>query len=216
MTTSPVKKLGRPIKHNEQARDALIQAARHKFTKKPYDKVSIRELSDAAGVNSALIKYYFGNKQGLYKAMILEVTGQVMNNIKMHLAGNEFTSISDVFRSFTKVMASSPEFPLLMLKEVILNQGVCREFFLEQIGSSHLKVIDGVYSYFASKGLLKEGVDPVLFRISLMGLMIYPWYMRELMFKMEGIEYDESFLESLIQHNTMLMTSGLFNMDERH
>ncbi|BBN83663.1 TetR family transcriptional regulator [Pseudoalteromonas sp. A25] len=215
MSPSSSKKLGRPVKDNEQARAALIQAARHKFTKKPYDKVSIRELSDAAGVNSALIKYYFGNKLGLYKAMILEVTGQVMSNIKTHLAGNEFASISDVFRSFTKVMALSPEFPLLMLKEVILNQGVCREFFLEQIGSSHLKVIDGVYLYFASKGLIKENVDPVLFRLSLMGLLIYPWYMRELMFKMEGVEYDESFLESLIQHNTLLMTSGLFNTNER-
>ncbi|WP_105169903.1 TetR/AcrR family transcriptional regulator [Pseudoalteromonas sp. T1lg23B] len=214
MTSPHPKKAGRPTKHHDEARAALIKAARDKFVKKPYDKVSIRELADYAGVNSALIKYYFENKEGLYKAMILEVTGQVMANIQTHLSGNEFSTISDVFRSFTQVMKQSPEFPLLMLKEVILNQGVCRAFFLEQMGNSHLKVIDSVYKHFAALGKIKPNVDPIMFRISLMSMMIYPWYLRELMHKMEGIEYDDKFLEALVEHNTLLMTTGLFQTTE--
>ncbi|MCF6437265.1 TetR/AcrR family transcriptional regulator [Pseudoalteromonas sp. MMG022] len=214
MNSPQSKRVGRPTKHHDEARDALIKAATDKFVKKPYDKVSIRELADYAGVNSALIKYYFENKEGLYKAMILEVTGRVMANIQAHLSGNEFTSISEVFRSFTQVMKQSPEFPLLMLKEVILNQGVCREFFLQQMGNSHVKVIDSVYRHFAKLGKIKPNVDPLLFRISLMSMMIYPWYLRELMHKMEGVEYDDVFLSALVEHNTLLMTSGLFQSSE--
>lgn len=207
-------KKGRPSnqsKSSDDARQQLIAAARQKFVAKPYDKVSIRELSELAGVNSAMIKYYFENKEGLYKAMILEVTGQVMTSLKQHLQGGNLNSLEDFFRSFFEVIKQSPEFPLLMLKEMILNQGVCREYFIEVMGHDHMKVFDQIYLHFKQAGKLKPDVDPLFFRLSLMNLTLHPWYMRELLGKVEGVVYDDAFIEALIQHNTQLMQYGLFS-----
>ena len=92
-------KKGRPDKTGIDARQLLITAARKKFVSKSYDKVSIRELAQSAGVNSAMIKYYFQNKEGLYKAMIMEVTGQIMSNLKLHLQSANLDNMEDFFRS---------------------------------------------------------------------------------------------------------------------
>lgn len=45
-----VSKKGRPQGTQDDARAALIAAAKQKFVNKPYDKVSIRELAELAGV----------------------------------------------------------------------------------------------------------------------------------------------------------------------
>ncbi|MCP4320661.1 MAG: hypothetical protein GY787_02130 [Alteromonadales bacterium] len=117
------------------------------------------------------------------------------------------------FRCFVEVIKESPEFPLLMLQELILNQGVCRNYFIDEMGVYHLKIFDQVYSRFKQAGKLKEDVDPLLFRMTLMGLTLFPWYTRELMMEIEGVTYDDDHLEKLIKHNTNLMQSGFFKAE---
>jgi AcrR family transcriptional regulator len=47
-------------------RGALLDAAEALFSRKGYAAVGIREITDAAGVNIAAIKYHFGSKSELY------------------------------------------------------------------------------------------------------------------------------------------------------
>lgn len=54
----------------KDARTKLLEAALPLFPQKGFAGVSIRELADAAGVNSAAISYYFGGKEGLYAAVL--------------------------------------------------------------------------------------------------------------------------------------------------
>jgi AcrR family transcriptional regulator len=49
----------------EGAHDKLLQAAEGLFAAHGYNGVSVRELAAAAGVNSALVSYHFGSKEGL-------------------------------------------------------------------------------------------------------------------------------------------------------
>jgi AcrR family transcriptional regulator len=52
----------------DATREALIRAAIHDFGRDGFDAASTRALSQAAGVNQALIGYHFGGKPGLYLA----------------------------------------------------------------------------------------------------------------------------------------------------
>jgi AcrR family transcriptional regulator len=49
-----------------ESREKLIEAAETLFSEAGFDGVSIRAIAEAAGVNIALIGYYFGGKEGLF------------------------------------------------------------------------------------------------------------------------------------------------------
>jgi AcrR family transcriptional regulator len=53
------------------AREQLIAHAARIFSGKGYAAASTREICEAAGVNLASIHYYFGDKEGLYRAVLL-------------------------------------------------------------------------------------------------------------------------------------------------
>lgn len=54
----------------ENTRKALLMAAGKLFTEQGMEGTSIREIAKAANTDSSMIKYYFGNKDGLIKAVI--------------------------------------------------------------------------------------------------------------------------------------------------
>lgn len=59
------------------ARDQLIRQATRIFAAKGFAGASTREICEAAGVNVASIHYYFGDKEGLYREVLLRPIGQM-------------------------------------------------------------------------------------------------------------------------------------------
>src|SRR2546429_4043277 len=53
-----------------QVRERLLGAARELFLRYGYRAVSSRQIGAAAGVNFAMIRYYFGGKPGLYREIL--------------------------------------------------------------------------------------------------------------------------------------------------
>lgn len=50
---------------SDSSRDKLIASAELLFAERGYDGASVRDIANAAGVNSALVGYYFRGKEGL-------------------------------------------------------------------------------------------------------------------------------------------------------
>ncbi|MGY0070308.1 TetR/AcrR family transcriptional regulator [Streptomyces sp. QTS137] len=51
-------------------RTALLEAARSRFGRLGYERTTLRDIAADAGVNGALVKRYFGSKEGLFKAAL--------------------------------------------------------------------------------------------------------------------------------------------------
>jgi AcrR family transcriptional regulator len=66
----------------EPTRDALIGAAIEIFGRDGFDAASTRAISDAAGVNQALISYHFGGKPGLYLAALRSIAASVSSRLE--------------------------------------------------------------------------------------------------------------------------------------
>ncbi len=79
MTAAP----GRP-RGESDARQSLIAAARHQFAQRPFESVSTRALATEAGVDAALIRYYFGSKAGLFEQMLRETLEPVLTRLVTH------------------------------------------------------------------------------------------------------------------------------------
>jgi AcrR family transcriptional regulator len=55
-----------------RTRENILKAAQILFARKGYTTVGVREVAAEAGVNSTLIRRYFGSKEGLFRAAVEE------------------------------------------------------------------------------------------------------------------------------------------------
>jgi len=67
-----------------EARLLLLHAALRLFAQKGFAKTSTREIALAAGANLAAIRYYFGDKAGLYRAAFTEPMGCAEGDMALH------------------------------------------------------------------------------------------------------------------------------------
>ena len=67
----PNRKTGR------SAKDRLLDAAERLFAKRGYHGVSIRDITEAAGVDVAMVNYHFGSKRALLTAVFERRAGEI-------------------------------------------------------------------------------------------------------------------------------------------
>jgi AcrR family transcriptional regulator len=60
------------VKHSNEPRQCLLFAALRLFADKGFVATTTREICEAAGANISAIRYYFGDKAGLYRAVYTE------------------------------------------------------------------------------------------------------------------------------------------------
>lgn len=72
MATSITASRHRPGTHvrGEETRQRILTTALEMFAAHGYDAVSTRLLADRAGINLPAIQYYFGSKEGLFRAVV--------------------------------------------------------------------------------------------------------------------------------------------------
>jgi len=80
---APAARRGRPPKAkaagSADTRDLILDASEDLFSKHGFYGVTIREVAREAGVDTALVHYYFGAKRGLFDAVFLR-RAEVWNN----------------------------------------------------------------------------------------------------------------------------------------
>lgn len=56
----------------------MLAAARELFTERGYDRTTVRDIAARAGANQALLFRYFGSKDALFRAVVTELTLDVL------------------------------------------------------------------------------------------------------------------------------------------
>ena len=207
-TMNNEKKIGRPS-NNDDKRGKLIKAANKLFVLYDYDKVSIRAIAAEAEVDSALIRYYFQSKLGLFTAMVEEAAAPVVKQLHKDSKATITTdSPSELLTTYYKVMSHNPGFPKLIFKimsmpETSHNQAL-KNILADTLKPQKIKL----FSLMQAQGLLREGVDPLCLEISFFSLMVFPFLMPESIKKALQIEITPEFMTHLALQNCQLLQHG--------
>jgi AcrR family transcriptional regulator len=93
-------------------KERLLKAAKELFVRKGFSGVSIREIAREADANSALISYYFGDKEGLFKG-VLESFVRPLNATRMAqfslLENQADITVEEVVRAWVAPMFLMPK-----------------------------------------------------------------------------------------------------------
>ncbi len=100
----------------EQTRAKILQCALEEFSRYGYDGTNIRGVAERAGQNHGLIKYYFGNKENLWKAAV-GFMFQRQNAEVIFEPGEDLSeSLRNYIRSYTRYCARHPEHARIMIQ----------------------------------------------------------------------------------------------------
>lgn len=205
-----MSKSGRP-KGESDVRARLVDAARQLFTSLPYEKVTTRMLAEHAGVNIAMIRYYFGSKATLFQSMLEEVTAPVRTQVEKMLQDASTDNVLGTMTNFYQTMADNPDFPRLVYRLLTMPEGSEPKDNMIRI----LKKSDGIprkiFQALETGSSLQQDVDPQMAWLSIHSLMTFPFLLQPIL-KAEGIDLlHPEFLEKLATHNSRLLTQGLLN-----
>jgi HlyD family secretion protein len=157
-------------------RGQLIAAARDLFLKYGYRAVSSRQVAAAAGANPAMIHYYFGNKHGLYKAMLEQAIGPGVARLNAMLeAPPEEASVARMLDTYMHILEANPWIPGLLLREVLMPDGAFRDQFIRDFGSRFAPRVAELVRHETLSGHLRKDLDPRLAVVSFLSLGLFPF-----------------------------------------
>jgi AcrR family transcriptional regulator len=193
------------------ARDALLQAAGELMNERDTLDVSLGEISLRARANSALVKYYFGNKRGLFLALIerdvikpmVQLAELVESNIspvdkmRIHLTGLINTYYRNRYLNrllFMLLRESTPEQAQEISDRLIKPAADAQQRILDEgLKTGEFRPVDAMLFYFTAVGACDE-----LFTAS---------FALKTVFQHDHI--DDTLRRRLIDHTTTTLLAGI-------
>jgi len=144
----------------EASRHAILQAALAEFAQVGLSGARMDAIAKAAGVNKALLYYYFHDKDALYGAVLDEFFGQFLKRLTEAL--DRPATVGERFLSYVRThydaVAESPHYARIFIGEM-MNAGRGGSTHLERLFSQYLQPIST-----RVLSILQEGIDSGEFR----------------------------------------------------
>jgi len=188
-------------------RERLLKAALDSFLADEYHKVTTRLIADKADVNVSMIRYYFGNKEGLYEEMIRDTMNPLLNVLDGQML-ESVDGFKDFLYLYYETMSKRPEFPKLILKVLALNQGPGRRFIQQLLERGRTRGARKVED-LKSAGQVTPSLDPDIVRMAFVSLAMMPMLLKDIFEEQMGRTMDAAFLEKLAAFNGHLFSTGL-------
>ncbi len=192
-------KKGRPHRNQEKdTRQLILDAAESFFSKNPYDRVSLREIAEHAGVNAALIPYYFKSKKGLYYAFLETSLGLILKKMQKLLesAVKEEEPLEVYVTGMLSVFSEKPWLLQFIFREILVGQQDLQRFYVNAFARHTGNFLPQLIESLPKK----TGLNPRYAALSLLSMLVFPYIAESLAGPAFGITYDEEFRTRLAKH----------------
>ncbi|MGD8385041.1 MAG: TetR/AcrR family transcriptional regulator [Lysobacterales bacterium] len=207
--SKPMRRRGRPVDNDQQSlKGDILAIAERMFAEQGYAAVSIRQIAEAAGVNPALVHYYFGSKHALLQAVAVHALKPFMDALAT-LRESPAAPVQEVVRLLFEMAAEHPNIPRLLTREVLLPGGEMYDYFIENMAPHLGGALPVMLAREQAAGRLREDFDPAIAALLLIALSVFPFIARTLAEPGLGISYGAGGIDKLIRHITELIESGM-------
>jgi AcrR family transcriptional regulator len=158
MCPKPASTAARPPRQEPiaSAPERILEAATAEFAARGYDGARIEAIARRAGVNKALLYYYYPSKGELYRRLVLEHLGAASQTLEAAAAGDGTPAvlIERMILALFAILSARPEISDFVMREVLNGWG-------------HLADEDFAIVYRASRpiaGAVERGIASGTFR----------------------------------------------------
>jgi len=155
--------------------EKIMEAAKTVFMKYGLYGARMQDIADTAGINKALLHYYFRNKEKLFDKVFEGALEKYFQ--QMEIFSDTNMAIQErIFRYIDNIIDFLSEYPqmsMFIIKEIGVNQELFREKVIALKKNKGSKLVAILQEALEQKTI--PDIDPVLFVINLHSLCSYPF-----------------------------------------
>ncbi len=176
----------------QNTEEKILEAAKAVFMQKGYTGTRMQEVADKAGINKAMLHYYFRSKEKLFRVILTEAMEVIQPMTIRCISGDKpvLEKLEDLVSNHLEVLLERPHLPMFVMHELSQNQGA---FMTENIASGQAPA--AMLNFFqqvieeGERGLIRK-VNPIHLLMNTMSMIIFPFIARPIVTTVAGIQGD--------------------------
>ncbi len=159
----------------ENAEQRIFDAAVGVFLEKGYDGARMQEIAERAGINKALLHYYYRSKERLFKQVFVSLLSGMISNLSNALEGSmSFEEKLYIFsREYIGFLQHNPQMPIFLLNEIRLHPQLLAEAAREMNLPQILKMYrDEIFHALGNKNL--DDMQQLHSIVNIISLLVFP------------------------------------------
>jgi TetR/AcrR family transcriptional regulator len=202
------------------AEKRILAAARKEFIAKGLEGARMQAVATAAGVNKALLHYYFRSKERLYHKVLEDTVGTVWGAIGAEFRAQDPSQgleplLRTVIATYVRVLAANPEFPLFMFREMANGHPAFAEglpALVRDFRNVPATLVQALQDEIRA-GKVKP-IAPVHFFMNLMGMTVATFLIMPMIRRLGPafgirIDFDRAFLDARIEAIADTLLNGI-------
>ena len=163
-------------KKDKSTEERILEAAKKVFVQKGMAGARMQDIADEAGINKALLHYYFSNKEKLFEMIFLEAASKLFPRINAIFSSDQalFEKIESFCEEYIAVVMENPYLPLFVLYEI--NQDPA--YFMNKLMPGNIRPDPRKFLTQIDEAV-KEGVikpvSPLHLLLNLISMTIFPF-----------------------------------------
>ena len=184
--------------------ERIKAAARKVFHQKGFAGTRTRDIAEEAGINHAMLNYYFRSKEKLFEMVMMETMAQFFKGVNLML-NDESTSLNEkidlIVSNYVDLLLKEPELPTFILNEVRPNP----QAFVEQNPIKEALTHSVLTRQYAEAVARGEITEPNLMQaiLNVIGLVIFPFIAKPILTSIINIP-EEQYKVLMLQRKTLI------------
>ncbi len=180
---------------SESTEKKILEAAREVFVKKGLSGARMQEIADEAGINKALLHYYFRSKDKLFDRIFFEAFKTVTSGVGKVLSQEIpiLEKLKKFIDLYIDVLKENPHLPVFVLNELTQNPERLSQMIKKEMSPVAGNVIAELFQEMNQGNM--RAYHPVHLFLNLLGMLIFPFVSRPLISPLleekVGVNFDE-------------------------
>lgn len=157
------------------SKDQILDAAERLFAEQGFSRTTVKQIGNAAKVNSALLYYYFGDKEQLYRAVFQRLVEGMVSRTMGRLDAD--APPADKLRGFieaqVETILANPNLPKLFVREMVDYEAEHAVEQIQHIAATSFKRLCELIEAGQAEGRFRAQVDPKFAAISTVAQVAY-------------------------------------------
>jgi AcrR family transcriptional regulator len=173
------------------AEERIKEAARKLFTQKGFAATRTRDIAEEAGINLALLNYYFRSKQKLFDLVMMENFQEFIKGITINFTDETMTfdqRIERIVVAYVDMLIRLPDLPMFILNEIKGNPSKIAAKLQGELAPMRQNFFKQL---IASNKEGKTNLEPFHFVANLVGLTVFPFIARPILQRVTGVTEEQ-------------------------